>query len=485
MPSPSELGQRLLSSVRTGDDVEFCYDSGVTAETFQFAPAGEDDVDHSKVFTYLCRQLLRGKSPTDEDLKTLHNFERYAPGDLAGYVEMLRTHELGGRLSSIFLRQRREFGMKSVADQVRPHPEQVAQILLEELGQLNVARTRRWIRGDKVKAVHPKWLWHRHIPEGKLTIFQGDPEVGKSILALKVAAHVSVGTKKMPWPTDSNRKSLEPGKVLVLTLEDNLDDTVIPRFTEFGGDLTNFIGLHADGPGIDLTKELYEVDSKLGEGGYKLMVLDSIDDFVPGIDSYKASDVRAVLIPLAQLAAKHNIAVIGLKHLRKSETSKAIYRGLGSIAWAAVARAMLLVEYSKDCDDPGERTMACVKMSVGLKPASWAFRLEPSKSDPDVPSFEWLDERDVTANELLTVEKKPRVTKVDQAISLLCEELEDHKWHESAPILTKFEENGGSQPTFSRAWSSIKEEFGGEEKWKGSGKDKQTLYRLPKRDQPY
>src|SRR5258708_6963048 len=37
------------------------------------------------------------------------------------------------------------------------------------------------------------WLWHQRIPIGKITLLDGDPGMGKSLLAIDIAARVSTG----------------------------------------------------------------------------------------------------------------------------------------------------------------------------------------------------------------------------------------------------------------------------------------------------
>jgi hypothetical protein len=37
------------------------------------------------------------------------------------------------------------------------------------------------------------WLWHPYMPEGALVMLDGDPGVGKSYLALAIAASISRG----------------------------------------------------------------------------------------------------------------------------------------------------------------------------------------------------------------------------------------------------------------------------------------------------
>ena len=46
----------------------------------------------------------------------------------------------------------------------------------------------------------PSWLWHGRIPEGHITIIDGDPGVGKSTMLLDIAARASRGVP-MPGAT--------------------------------------------------------------------------------------------------------------------------------------------------------------------------------------------------------------------------------------------------------------------------------------------
>ena len=67
------------------------------------------------------------------------------------------------------------------------------------------------------------WLWEGRMPRGKLVVVDGDPSVGKSTLAVTLAAHVSTGK---PWPDGA---PCEAGDVLILSAEDGLADTIRPR----------------------------------------------------------------------------------------------------------------------------------------------------------------------------------------------------------------------------------------------------------------
>ena len=47
------------------------------------------------------------------------------------------------------------------------------------------------VRMDAVSPESIRWLWPGRIPLGKLTMLVGDPGLGKSVLVLTIASHVS------------------------------------------------------------------------------------------------------------------------------------------------------------------------------------------------------------------------------------------------------------------------------------------------------
>ncbi len=75
------------------------------------------------------------------------------------------------------------------------------------------------------------WLWPGRIPLGKLTILDGDPGLGKSTITLDVAARVTCG---LPMPACDQGSALPPAKVILLSTEDGLADTIRPRLEAAG-----------------------------------------------------------------------------------------------------------------------------------------------------------------------------------------------------------------------------------------------------------
>src|ERR671920_224428 len=82
-----------------------------------------------------------------------------------------------------------------------------------------------------------RWLWHPYIPLGKFTLLEGDPGLGKSWLTCALAAAVSCG-RGLP-----GSDPFEPGRVLMLSAEDGLGDTLRPRLDAVGADVSRVMAL--------------------------------------------------------------------------------------------------------------------------------------------------------------------------------------------------------------------------------------------------
>src|SRR6266702_240241 len=83
---------------------------------------------------------------------------------------------------------------------------------------------------SEIEAQEVRWLWEKRIPLGKITILDGDPGMGKSLLAINIAARV---TTEQPMPDDAPGTH---GSVILIAPEDGAGDTLRPRLEAAGGD---------------------------------------------------------------------------------------------------------------------------------------------------------------------------------------------------------------------------------------------------------
>jgi RecA-family ATPase len=73
-----------------------------------------------------------------------------------------------------------------------------------------------------------------------------------------------------------------------------------------------------------------------------LVVVDPISSyFGSGVDTHRNTDVRGVLEPLSEMAARLHVAVLSVTHFSKASNggnSKALHKFMGSIAFVAAPR---------------------------------------------------------------------------------------------------------------------------------------------------
>ena len=257
-----------------------------------------------------------------------------------------------------------------------------------------------------------KWLWHNRLALGKLHIVEGDPEVGKSWLLLALAAGITMGAAlpgQGPQP---------PGKVLLLSAEDGLADTIRPRLEDMGADLGLVTALTAvrDEEGRErlpsLVDDLQALELVLAKGGYRLVVIDPINAYLgASLDTHRDAAIRSVLSPLAALAERCGVAVAAVRHLTKTSRDRAIYRGQGNIGYMAAARVGHLVGLNPD--NPTERVLVCIKNNLALKPPALAFEIRDGR-------FLWKGESPIKAEMLLGPDStSEQRSALDEAIGFL------------------------------------------------------------------
>lgn len=99
-----------------------------------------------------------------------------------------------------------------------------------------------WTTLTEVQSKPVHWFWEGRIPLGKVTLLDGEPGSGKSLLALDLAARASRGLL-MPL----ERGAAAPAcNVVLFNDDDNLADTIRPRLEAAGADLSRIRS--ADGP---------------------------------------------------------------------------------------------------------------------------------------------------------------------------------------------------------------------------------------------
>jgi KaiC/GvpD/RAD55 family RecA-like ATPase len=324
------------------------------------------------------------------------------------------------------------------------------------------------------------WLWAGRIARGKVTIIAGNPGLGKSQVTASIAAVVSTGGR---WPVD--RTTCAAGDVLFLTAEDDAADTLRPRLEAAGADLrrvhtidgviAGYSGTGAQQNRVfSLQEDLPGLSAKLAElPGVGAVIIDPISAYLGDADSHKNAEVRALLAPVAELAARHGVAIIGVSHLSKAGGTEALMRVSGSLAFVAAARAAYLV--APDPDDRARRFFLPMKNNLGPDSAGLAFRIEPatvqSAAGPLQTSRVAWDPEPVTttADEVMQTPTDERRSALREAEEWLEEMLIESK--PAAEVQRDAADAGIAKRTLRRAAESlgvVKEKAGMSGAWKWS-----------------
>jgi AAA domain len=230
------------------------------------------------------------------------------------------------------------------------------------------------------------WLWPGYLGRGLLTLLAGDPGVGKSLLALDLAARISTGSG---WPASNARAPR--GRVLLLASEDDYDHVIIPRLTILGAERGQIAHLSEieDRMGalpVDLTVHLSWLEGLLTTDPPALVIIDPLHGFLGGVNPNRAEQIRPILTALVRVAERLGFALLAVIHLSKPTDRSALYRLTGSIAQTAAARIVLGV--TPDYTGTTRKFLIPLKANLtGLMP-SLGFRVFSSLSPAGVPTLD-------------------------------------------------------------------------------------------------
>jgi hypothetical protein len=265
------------------------------------------------------------------------------------------------------------------------------------------------------------WLWAHYIPPDKIGILDGDPDLGKSLIALDLCARLSTGR---PFP--DGQPGPGPSNSLILSVEDTVTHTVVPRLRQAGADMRRVFVWQRESDAEHwpwhFPTDIERLDDALARTDARLAVIDPIMAFLDDkVNSGSDQSVRRALVPLMQVAEKRRCALLMHRHLNKQGAGNALYRGLGSIAFVASCRFALLV--GRDPREPDRYVPAQVRNTLsGLQP-SLAYRIVGT--DKTTASVQWLGPSPHSANELLGGKARQENNPRDQAATFLEKVLAD------------------------------------------------------------
>jgi putative DNA primase/helicase len=277
-------------------------------------------------------------------------------------------------------------------------------------------------RASEIAPEPVSWLWPGRIAVGKQTLIAGEPGLGKSQLATAIIAAV---TTSGYWPNSEGRAPL--GRAIILSSEDGIADTIVPRLIVAGADLSRVEIISAvcneegNRRSFNLQADLSLLEAHIkANSDVRIIVTDPLSSYMGAIDSHKNTDVRSVLETIGEMAARHHVAILGITHFSKGAGQRAINAFIGSVAFIAAARSAFAV--MKDPGDETRRLFLPVKNNLAPLGHGLAFRLSQrlvaTATGQTVASAVSWDNTPVTntADEVMaanTASDTPRTAKAD------------------------------------------------------------------------
>jgi hypothetical protein len=252
---------------------------------------------------------------------------------------------------------------------------------------------------DEIEEQEIAYVWNPYVALGKLCLLDGDPGSGKTGLVCILAAAISRG---YPMPDQAGKPTVptgEPGVTLLVSMEDDLSDTIKKRLRLIGADPSRIKVL--DHIVSDAGKrEHFTLDhvplleEEVIRYRPRLVYVDSLQLVLgPKVDMNRANQVADALEGLIELAARYHFALICARHPAKpgQNIAKLIHRGMGSVALIGRARLGLFVE-----EYPGDPTRSMLvqsKANGGMHGRTQLFSKAGGK-------FEWCGVSRITKDAL-------------------------------------------------------------------------------------
>lgn len=309
-----------------------------------------------------------------------------------------------------------------------------------------------------IQTEETQWIYNPYIPRGKIVIVGAYPGVGKTYLMCKLAACVSSGKPWLGVPKESPFTE-KPGKVIYLTAEDGIADTIAVRMRACNADTNNIFVIEE---GTSLSFDSPDIEDYIKEEQPEIVIFDPFQSFVgSGVNMNAANETREKLNPLIKLAKEYGTTFIIICHFNKNMKGDAITRILGSTDIVGACRSYLAL--GNVPGEPGVKYMAHEKSSLAKKGETVLFEIDPEEGGIKVVGRSDLSADDYTA---MANKKKPGSHTLDEAKDFIARNLSEGE-RKASEMMELMKANGFSEITIRRA----KADLGVKSRREGFGKN--------------
>ena len=304
------------------------------------------------------------------------------------------------------------------------------------------AKTSRAYVTSNLSTVKPRavrWVWPGHLARGGLELIAGTPEIGKSQIHCQ---YIACATTGRDWP--NGVPGIIPCRVVLLTAEDTIEDTLVPRLKAAKADLKLIEELKAIrrnnrdemfllGEDLDTLEQMIRDFGDVG-----LVTIDPITAYMghaKHFDSHRATDVRSQLSPLKKLAEQTGVAFSAITHPPKNASPRALDHFIGSQAFIAAARIghLCVAEVEEGENgakrETGRRFFTNPKINIEARQPTLIYQIdvvdigfdEDSGMVIKAPVVRWEGESELTAEEALAASRPTKGNKAPSAKDFLAD----------------------------------------------------------------
>lgn len=233
------------------------------------------------------------------------------------------------------------------------------------------AAPKKLVKSSEIEAQEKRWLLYPYFQEYKLGLIVGEAGSCKTQFTLKLAAFFTSG--KLFW-NENPLEERKPLKIIYLSGEDAVDDTLKPRFAAMGGNEENMFFLDNGTNYEPLTIYSPELIGFIEEVHPDIIMFDPLQGYYEkGANANDGVQIRKQAMYLTALAERYKFTPIGIMHPNKNDMMKAADRVSGSKEIVNVARTALYLG-----KDPENKERVNVAMSKWNGPIgdSFSFHLE-------------------------------------------------------------------------------------------------------------
>lgn len=291
-----------------------------------------------------------------------------------------------------------------------------------------------------------EWWDAGRIAPGGITIIDGDPGAGKTMLLCEAASQISNGRAARELVSTG----LWTQRGVLFITESDPARVIVPRLVASGADLTrvHFWGRKPSanyGGAPQLPGCLDDLRRSVALLGVGLVVFDPITSSMRA-GTLGEQESRMALEPLVSLCHEQQVICLVTRHMNKNQQASALYRGLGSIALVGCAHTALLV--TRDPRDRLKRILSVTKNNLGESARPITFQIH---AEAPACRIVWGQEIETDPDEILRGEEESgRRDAMEDSKRLLLTFLENG-WKPAKAVIAEAESCGLKERTLRSA----------------------------------